>query len=293
MNPKYGMLDVRYNNKRLWFEDHTAYESRNKSMVSLIKDAWELLIRSDEEEDRERFFTLYTDDIFNPYCHYSFSSRCPETARRSMPNFIFESWPECGMAGYEQVFGEMARLGSFPYEDERAFWIGNVAMEVVTYAPRRMGAAVARKDPGLIDFKSVDWKNKGLDQFKHTPGYTTLPDHCRYRVLIDFGGAGFSARIPLLLASGRPVILVGHPEEAWFYWDGTLVPWVHYVPCGAKDGRDVSEELIRDSLRWTFDNASQADDIGVRGREYAEKHLTRRAALERIGEMMSKHGAEY
>lgn len=289
MNPKYGTLDVRYNNKYLWFEDHTAHESRNKSMMSLIKEAWELRISDDKDEDAARFFTLYTDDVFNPYCHYSFSSRCPETARRSMPNFVFNSWPECGIEGYEQTFNEMIRLGREPYEDERAFWAGNIAMEVPRYIPRRMGAAVAQREPSLIDFRPIEWKVRGLDQYKHTPGYVTLPYHCRHRVLIDFGGVGFSARIPLLLASGRPVILVGHPEEAWFYWDGTLIPWLHYIPCGAKDGSDISESLIQDALKWTFENVSEAASVGVRGREYAEKYLARQAIVEKIGDMLANH----
>lgn len=288
MNPNYGNLDVHYNNKFLRFEDHTSYESRNASMMRLIKDGWELKIKNEGAPDPIRFFRLYTDDIFNPNCHYSFSSRCPETARRSMPNFIFESWPECGIISYEQTFNEMIRSGLETFKDDRAFWAGNVYMKVQAYERRRMGAEVARKNPDMFDFRPISW-NFGPDQYKTTPGYISLPQHCRYRVLIDFGGVGFSARIPLLLASGRPVVLVGHPEEAWFYWDGSLVPWVHYIPCGSKDGKDVSENSIFEALQWTFQNPSESEDIGRRGRLYALRYLSRTAAVSRIGEMLLKH----
>lgn len=288
MNPLYGHLDVHYDNNFLRFEDHTAYESRNASMMKLIKEAWELRIRSDSSHDPIKFFRLYTDDVFNPYCHYSFSSKCAETARRSMPNFIFEDWPECGIDSYERIFGEMVRAGNDPYKDDRAFWIGNTAMEVAAYDRRRMGGVVAHDHPDMFDFRFIKW-NHGPDQYKCTPEYVSLPYHCRYRVLIDFGGVGFSARIPLLLASGRPVILVGHPEEAWFYWDGTLVPWEHYIPCGSKDGSDLNENLIFESLDWTFKNLEESERIGRRGQRYALKHLTKRAAVARIGEMMVKH----
>lgn len=289
MNPNYGNLDVRYNNRFLMFEDHTSYESRNPSMMKLIKDAWELRIKNEEQEEEPvRFFRLYTDDVFNPGCHYSFSSKCVETARRSMPNFVFEAWPECGIFSYEQTFNEMAIEGLKPYKDDRVFWIGNTFMKVKAYDRRHMGAEVSRKHPDMFDFRSINW-NFGPDQYKTTPGYISLPDHCRYRVLIDFGGVGFSARIPLLLASGRPVIIVGHPEEAWFYWDATFVPWVHYIPCGSKDGSDISENLIFEAVQWTFENSLECENIGRRGRLYAQKYLSRSAAVKRIGEMLVKH----
>lgn len=185
----------------------------------------------------------------------------------------------------------MIIAGDEPHEDDRVFWIGNTALEVAAYGRRRMGGWVAIKHPDMFDFRTIRWKF-GPDQHLTTPEYVTLPYHCRYRVLIDFGGVGFSARIPLLLASGRPLILVGHPEEAWFYWDGTLVPWEHYIPCGPKDGSELNENMIFESIEWTFKNPEEARKIGMRGRRYALNNLTRQAALARIVEMMSKHSHE-
>lgn len=106
---------------------------------------------------------------------------------------------------------------------------------------------------------------------------------------MDFGAAGFSARVPLLLASGRPVILVGRPEEAWFYWDGSLVPWVHYIPCGLKDGSDLTEGMIEETLEWTFENRGLCEQIGSNGRAYALANLTRAAAVARISRMLEAH----
>lgn len=319
MNPNYGNLDVHYNNRFIRFEDHTAYESRNPSMMKLIKSAWDMRIANDGPEEEVRFFRLFTDDMFNPHCHYSFSARNIEESRRSMPNFIFDSWPQCGITSYEEVFEEMVRSGSEPYKDDRVFWIGNTANEVAAYETRRMGLEVARKHPDMFDCRSISWQRgpfllswrsmtgaassspedykpvynkwrpEDNERVNATPGYVTLPYHCRYRVLIDFGGVGFSARIPLLLASGRPLIIVGHREEAWFYWDGTLVPWEHYIPCGGKEGQGVNESSLFETLKWTFKNPEICESIGRSGMEYARRYLTRSAALARIGEMMAKH----
>ena len=116
--------------------------------------------------------------------------------------------------------------------------------------------------------------------------FVSLPDHCKYRVLIDFGGAGYSGRIPLLLASGRPLIIVGHPEEAWFYWDGSMTPWVHYIPCGDKSGNGISKEDILNAIKWTFDNKKKAAEIGKAGQEYAKKYLSQEAVIKKIGKML-------
>lgn len=283
MNPNYGLLDVWYSGSSIRFEDHSSYQSRNPAMIDLIRDAWQASLMGRSPEDRSRAFRLYTDDIFNPCVHYSFSATSEENAWRSMPSFIFDRWPECGIPSYEEMFLRIVSAGDKPHEDERAFWIGNVDVKVEPYRSRRMGSAVSRRRPDLLEFRSVDW-GSGMPS-----NFVDLPGHCRWRILLDFGGAGFSARIPLLFASGRPVILVGRPEEAWFYWDGSLVPWVHYIPCGPKDGSGLTEIVIEKTLEWTFDNRELCEQIGRNGRAYALVNLTRSAAVRRIAGMLEAH----
>jgi hypothetical protein len=282
----YAHIDVKYNNVNLHIEDHGGYESRHKSMVNLMRDAWQSRIRNDLPPEPLRFFTLYTDDCFNPQAHFSFAAGDPVTARRCVPHFIFDQWPECGMPNYEKVFEEVALAGRSSPEFNKAFWIGVVFSEdKYPHCHRSKGRRVASRLPELIDFREIEWRIKGPEQFKHTPGYVTIPYHCKYQVLLDFGGIGFSARLPLLLASGRPVIVVGRPQEAWFYWDAGFSPWMNYVPCGSKEGI-VTEGDIKDAVRWAFDNPAKAAEIGQRGREYAFANLTRSRAVDRMGDIM-------
>jgi hypothetical protein len=284
---KYANLDVKYNNFVLHIEDHGGYESRNKSMINLLRDAWYAHIKRDSPPEPNRFFTIYTDDNFNPLTHFSFACPGPELEHRVMPNFIFDSWPECGISDYQSVFDDMASLGSAPPDDDRAFWIGTVFQRsLYPWCPREIGVEVARRRPDLLEFRHIQWTERGLDQFKHTAGYVTMPDHCRHRVLVDFGGIGFSARLPLLLASGRPVVIVGRPQESWFFWDGSLVPWTHYIPCGGKTGESASAESLEAALDWASNNRLESAAIGERGRDYALRHLTRKSAVDRIGSMM-------
>lgn len=293
MNPRYANLDFKFNNTNLYVEDHGGYEKRHESTINLIREAWYSHIKNDLQPEPLRFFTLYTDDVFNPFAHFSFAIDNPMMTNRCMPNFIFDSWPSCGIQDYQETFKDMVVEGSKPCEFERAFWSGVVHHGCLS---RSLGLSVSNKMPDKIEFRSIKWVREGSAQItqqfasnsvSYTPGYVTLPHHCKYRVLIDFGGFGFSARLPLLLASRRPVIIVGRPQESWFYWDGSLTPWEHYIPCGAKDGSDIDEDLIAGSLEWTFKNPKMAAEIGERGQKYALDNLTRSKALERIGHMMS------
>lgn len=289
MNTKYySLLRFIYNNDFLHVEDHFGYESRNSSIIKLVKSAWELYLKNSNDPEKIKYFSLYTDDIFNPSLDYSFAITGKEYLDKCMPNFVFDSWPECGIQDYESTFDKMVEMGSMPFEDRRVFWIGAVE-HLIDPTPRLMGSEVSKKNSDLFDFRFVQWKQRGLEQWKYTEGYVSILDHCKYRVLIDFGGAGFSARIPLLLASGRPVILVGHPQEAWFYWDGSLVPWKHYIPCGSHDGKDLKEEDIEKVIKWTFKNIESCEEIGKSGQEYAKKYLSKDAVLKKIADVMTKN----
>lgn len=288
MNPHKGVVKVEYDSDSISFTDKNSFQSRNPATIRLIKKAWDIHVRGQDGFKSKRSLSVYTDDEFGGHCDYSFAVRSREEVGRCMPSFIFDSWPECGIASYEAVFQQMVSSGSVAPVDERVFWIGNISCPLKGYDNRRMGLSVASKHPDMLDFRSIEWVPP-YEGFKKTVGYVSMPDHCKYRVLIDFGGLGFSARIPLLLASGRPVILVGHSHEAWFYWDGSLEPWVHYIPCGSLDGSDVDENKIYDAISWTFNNRDESAAIGSKGRDYAVRNLNHLAVVDKIGSILVGH----
>lgn len=287
---KQATLDVKCDGVNLIFEDHGGYESRHQSTMKLIYRAWDKHIKG--SQTNQRSFSLFTDDIFNPYCDYSFAIKNKDQLNKCMPHYVFEAWPECGIHDYQETFNSMVSFGAHDPSDDRAFWIGAIS-HLINPAPRILGAQVANKNPNKLDFRVIEWKNRGMQQTSHTHGYVSLQDHCKYRVLIDFGGAGYSGRIPLLLASGRPVILVGHPQEAWFYWDGTLIPWTHFIPCGVQNGDSLSFYEIETAINWTFENRTEAENIGKQGQQYAQKYLTRDAVVDLIANIIKKHPSVY
>ena len=105
----------------------------------------------------------------------------------------------------------------------------------------------------------------------------------RFGCMVDLPGAGYSGRLPLLLHSGRPVLLV---ENEWNTWvtqvarsdaagAGTgLEAWRSYIPV-----RSSLEDLV-EKAKWVKDHPERARAIGLEGQRVAQTRLTHRAAVE-------------
>lgn len=267
----YQTLDAIIEERRLDFIDNTGYETRNPSTIRLIQEAH---AKYPPRSGFRRIVRIYTGDVPMPSCAFSYAVARNEPAHRSFPNFIFDAWPEVGISRYADTFESMVQEGARPWSDRRVFWIGantnSLRVECSTLSV-----------PDEIDFRLMEWNRKNPAALhSNTPQYVSLIDHCKYRVLADLGAAGFSARLPLLLASGRPVILADRTCEAWFYWDSKFQPWVHYIPGGS------TKESIHKACRWTFDNEEEAARIGKRGQEYALQNLTHDAAVKRCARLL-------
>ena len=90
---------------------------------------------------------------------------------------------------------------------------------------------------------------------------------------VEVEGRGYSARLKVLLFSGRPVLL---QERTWCeWWHFELVPWTHYVPV-----KEDLSDLIQ-MVEWAKEHPEQAEQIGCGAKAFAESHLTREAALGR------------
>lgn len=262
----YETLDVSIRNGDIQFVDNGGYESRNTSTIKLIQLAFE---QYPPDSSFSREFRVYTGDRFSKVCDFSYAITKKEEVPRSIPHYLFDAWPEIGIQSYQQTFQEMLDAGNAPWQYQQVFWIG-----ANTNRLRVDCSALTRKYPGNIDFRLMEWNRKDPSALhKNTATYVSLIDHCKYRVLIDLGAGGFSARLPLLFASGRPVILADREFESWFYWDGTLQPWVHYIPGGH------TVDSIEKACKWTFENQEEARKIGERGREYAKTYFNQDAII--------------
>ena len=96
----------------------------------------------------------------------------------------------------------------------------------------------------------------------------------RWRCLVDIRGAGFSARIAVLLHTQRTLLYVQRPGLFTWFEDplspARLEPWVHYVP--------VSESLadLKERARYALSPAGAG--IARNALRHAREHVTRIAA---------------
>jgi hypothetical protein len=109
----------------------------------------------------------------------------------------------------------------------------------------------------------------GLQKSAHRQ--VSLPEHRRYKYLIDCPGNGYSARIKWLLATGRPLFIV--EREIIEPWHERLQPWVHFIPVAA----DLSD-LLEHHARIEADPALY-HSIGEQARHFAAEHLSVEAQL--------------
>jgi hypothetical protein len=105
--------------------------------------------------------------------------------------------------------------------------------------------------------------------------FISLRDHCQFKYLFDIEGVGYSARLKVLLFSGRPVFVQARPWQEYFFRD--MKPFVHYIPVA----RDLGD--LREQLDWAEENKEKCAEIAENARSFAKAYLTRSAAISYLG----------
>jgi len=200
-----------------------------------------------------------------------------------VPQFVYVDYPDAGIGDYTEVAAELGAAGNSTPEHHSCAWLGTAG----------------GGPPGSLNF----WRATFLSELSATtdgtlaggevgdsrsndPNFMPLEAQVRkWSCLVDLPGLGYSARLPLLLHSGRVILRVdAFQSKLWTFMDqprfhggDALLPWVHYVPLAA----DLSN--LREMARWATTNASEAAAIGANARKWAQKHLTRTGIEEYFG----------
>jgi hypothetical protein len=165
-----------------------------------------------------------------------------------------DAWPQVGIGSFDGLRASLVEVGQAPPTDRRAFWAG-----AKTHAFRRQLLEWGANHSDIADFRSVEWQRTDpSDLASHTPTYVSLVQHAEWAVLVDAPGGGHSARLPLLFATGRPVIAIDRPHETEVFW--RLMPWVHYIPS------EATLESLAAAVRWAVvEHPEEAAAIGKAG----------------------------
>ena len=262
------ILRIKFDGEKLHFQQENCYESRGDSVTKLTQSAFDLISNQDRKRMKHFEVFFYVGDK----SHYPFSFSSNKKNERTIPCFLFDSWPEVGLQDYEVVRNEMIERSKQAPKKQQLFWIGNTA----THSTRKFFVEASQKSFFNEKIVAIDCGNwSGNTGLKKTPEkkYVSMADHCDYKYLIDLQGNGYSARTKLLFHSGRPVF---YQARSWNeYWFFDMKPFVHYVPLN-EDLSDFTEKF-----RWAESNPQECQNIANNALEYCRNNLTRRHALDR------------
>lgn len=264
-----GWIWVGKENGKLSIEETYSFQTRNKETIQMLKEV-------DARLSSFCNIPIYTDD--NPPCNVrslAYSTRRWGCKTIPIPSFIFNKWPEVGIGDYEMVVREL-RLAAenIPKKLRTLGWIGNPN----THAIRR--TLILKKGP-FFDFREV-FPGSEFEGYVKKPisGFMTLPEQIKeWQYILDVRGGGFSARLPLLLRSGRLVFYQERDLEQWFM--PLFRPYVHYIPV-SKDLSNLGEQVA-----WANADDVRSASIVRSCTELADRVLTRSNALDYLVRVLS------
>jgi hypothetical protein len=271
---------------RLAALDWGGFQTRNTAMVKLLELA-------DHAYGLAEFgpLTISTGDRpvnDDPGCLCLGFSRADGFHDVAIPDFVFAGWPETGIADYAETTWQIEHAGATPADHDRCGWIGDPNM----HDCRHKLIELSQARPDLLDASGLDWGTSDrvrspVDRDASVPfNYLTLAQQTRrWSALIDIEGKGYSARLKLLLHSGRPVFVQDRPWREW-YWP-ELKPMGNFIPVR----RDLSDLI--EKLEWARANPTQADAIGRAGQAMALARLTREAAILQLVRTLERVGREH
>ena len=258
-----GWVKVSFGGQGLKIEDWHGFWPRHKELKPVIMAAHKRLPRICQGS-----FMVYTGD--RPpadapgAAYYSSSVTLQNAQARGFPDYHFGD-------GLEGSIAAMRHAAAAPPSDLRVFWKGSVHAGTLRESLVQLAAA----ESALFDVHPMNWSAPD-------PGFIPLEAHCKYAALIDIEGNryGYSGRIKELLHCGRPMLL--QDRRHWDWPLHLLQPWAHDVPVAD----DLSDLVAK--VRWLRGNPAVAARVGAAGAAFAAKLCTRRAAEDRILELMMR-----
>lgn len=173
----------------------------------------------------------------------------------------------------DELLEELWKKEEQPWKDERAFWVGNISNSEARYRLKVM----SERYPEKICVKSfyVQGTNQsGLEN------YVEMKDFSDYKYLIDVRGYGWTDRVKLLLAMGRPLLLVDRPFVEYYY--SLLEPMKNYVPI-----REDLSDLI-EKIDYLDGHSDIYNSIVKNARMFTEEYFKRDEVLKTMANVIKR-----
>lgn len=277
---------------------YSPFVTHANSTVEMITAAVRLLYAQGRPLPHFERLRIDMDD-FDRYCsNLAYSKRCAGKWSRAIPDYVMLRWPEehPGKGIFTEIVEGVRAAGRRLPEMQRCGFAGTPTSE-----QRKAMFAQARSLRGLFEIRNVlaaPWSKLDAEERAARREFgCTGPSHCpppprlsleeqvaRWACFVDVVGIGYSGRVPMLLHSGRPLLMVerqGLPEGKDGVWYAPqLVAWEHYIPVAA-DLHDLEA-----NARWVQQHRSEAQRIADNAQRFAERFLTTEAATRHLAEQL-------
>jgi hypothetical protein len=261
---KDNFIECFFKNGQFNIKTLSQYETRGDSVIKILK-----LIKNKYPiafPDNEDIFVTFGDRpthkwIYALYKHSFCTTEFYNKQTRAFSPFpcpYFDGWPEIGMNNSDELIKYFNKNNDAP-ESNKIFWIGANMHE-----SRSLLKKLSEENPEIFDVCIMEWKRGGPKLVSKTR-YVSLPDHAKYKYLIDCPGIGYSARLKWLIATGRPTFVVEREViEPWFK---SMKPFEHYIPVKA----DLSD--LVDKFKQIENNPALYKKISINAKILATENL--------------------
>lgn len=251
------------NNLECFLIKCNAYEERKTSVHELFRRLFTL----DKRKFQNKRVIISSgdypesDEIYKGY-DYKFSTTIP-----SRGDFFYNifpcphsiAWLNFNMSDVQGMLKEML-LNDRDIESNKIFWAGSPQ-----HSQRRVYVDFSQNNNDICDSFMINNEDPALFKETKQKYFLTLPEHAKYKYLIDLQGQGYSGRLKYLLATHRPVFI---PDRPWVeHWHRKLVPWKHFVP--VKD--DFSD--LRENYEILEKDTALYNDIRDNAKIFVQEHI--------------------
>jgi hypothetical protein len=269
---EYGNIKIHLAENVFTFYDYGGLQNRNPSTINLIIDG----LKSNEAVfyNKKLEVVINTNDrtIENTlgYSH-------PTDKYKTIPCFTFDSYREIGIKSFENTINEIKIQATNSPTINKLFWAGSHITRVLS---RALYQLIAIKYPNLVVFNLVSYIKGDTQKKRKINNFVTLPEHCKYKYLIDIEGIGWSARLKFLCFTKRVLFINERPYQE-FWMDG-LVDGENCIMVK----RDLSNLI--EKLEYVENNPELYDKLSNNLYEFAEKTFTKENINNHIIEVFKK-----
>lgn len=267
-----GDVLVTFNGSYIDIKQNLCWQLRGESMSRLIKEAYSLI----NQEDVKKMFPFSKRFYLNDHGDGEYTIATDKYTDKTIPCFAFDHWKECRINNYTEVCEQISEKSIENFKIEKLLWIGQNSH------PSREIFVKKYQNHSKI-FTILLPEHWGHGHINNIP-YISLPQHCKFKYLIDLQGFGYSARFKFLMHSRRPIFFQKRKYHEYWFW--YLKPFVHYIPI-EEDFSDFEE-----MFQWAENNQDKCKEIAENAFEFAQKNLKKENALIRLKNILIKLGTE-